>query len=225
MSEDSLRLLDVSMIFASGDAVVRVLDRVNLSVHRGEAIALVGESGTGKSTLLQIAALLERPTSGDVFINETSANDLSNRERARIRRDNIGFVYQFHNLLPEFSALENVAMPRFVRKIPRRKALDEAAELLCSIGLSERMHHATQRLSGGEKQRVAIARSIINNPRIIIADEPTGSLDPENSSAIFGLLLKLVRQNGISMLMATHNLELAKTLDSTVHIKQLRTGR
>jgi lipoprotein-releasing system ATP-binding protein len=218
VSEDSLKLLDVSMTFALGETTVNVLHDVNLSVRRGESVALVGESGIGKSTLLQISALLERPTSGDVLINGIMTRSLNNLEKTRIRSSNIGFVYQSHNLLPEFSALENVAIPQFIRGAPRGSAFGRAIELLKAVGLSDRLHHRPQMLSGGERQRVAIARALANAPKIIIADEPTGSLDPKTSFAIFSLLLDLVETGGISMLMATHNLELAERLDTVLHM-------
>jgi lipoprotein-releasing system ATP-binding protein len=221
MPGDSLRLSNVSKTFSSGDASINVLDNVNLVVRRGESVALVGESGTGKSTLLQIAALLETQTSGDVFIDGVLTNNLSDFERTKIRRNNIGFVYQFHNLLPEFSAIENVVIPQVIGGTTKNDAICIATELLCAVGLSDRLHHPSQKLSGGERQRVAVARAVANNPKLVVADEPTGSLDPNTSAIVFDLLIGLVKTRGISMIVATHNLELAKLLDSIVNIKEL----
>ena len=182
----------------------------------GEGVALVGPSGSGKSTLLQIAALLEQPTSGNVIINGLNTKGISDEERTKLRRENLGFVYQFHNLLPEFSALENVMIPQLLRKIPKKEAEQRALDLLNQVELSHRIHQSPKKLSGGEQQRVAIARALANNPTLIIADEPTGNLDPKNSEIVFDLLLNLVKKNGMSVFMATHNMDLANRLDRIV---------
>ena len=182
----------------------------------GEGVALVGPSGSGKSTLLQIAALLEQPTSGNVIINGLNTKGISDEERTKLRRENLGFVYQFHNLLPEFSALENVMIPQLLRKIPKKEAEQRALDLLNQVELSHRIHQSPKKLSGGEQQRVAIARALANNPTLIIADEPTGNLDPKNSEIVFDLLLNLVKKNGMSVFMATHNMDLATRLDRIV---------
>jgi lipoprotein-releasing system ATP-binding protein len=219
MISETLKLDNIFMSFASGETVINVLNNVNITVRKGESVALVGESGTGKSTLLQIAALLEKPSTGSIFVNEVLTNSLTDNEKTKIRRENIGFVYQFHNLLPEFSSVENVMIPQLINRISKNKAKDRAIDLLNSVGLSKRLNHPSKKLSGGERQRVAIARALANNPDIIIADEPTGNLDPMTASVIFNLFLNLTKQEGISVLMATHNLDLAKRLDSIIQIR------
>ena len=213
-----LELKNIGMKFKSGDSFIEVLKDVNFSIDVGQSVALVGPSGCGKSTLLQIAALLEQPTSGSVKINETDTKDISDEEKTKLRRENLGFVYQFHNLLPEFSALENVMIPQLLRKIPKKEAEKRAMDLLDQVELSHRLNQNPKKLSGGEQQRVAIARALANKPNIIIADEPTGNLDPKTSEIVFNLLLDLIKKNNMSVFMATHNIDLAKRLDKVVNL-------
>jgi lipoprotein-releasing system ATP-binding protein len=179
----------------------------------GEIVALVGPSGSGKSSLLHIAGLLEMPSSGDIVIDGKAASALPDRERTRIRRETIGFVYQAHHLLPEFSALENVMIPQMIAGHSRKDARVEAARLLTLLGLEDRMEHRPAQLSGGEQQRVAIARGLANKPRILLADEPTGNLDPKTASGVFEALVAIVRREGVAALIATHNLQLAARMD------------
>jgi lipoprotein-releasing system ATP-binding protein len=176
-------------------------------------VALVGQSGTGKSSLLHMAGLLEAPSSGEVFVAGAPASRLPERERTRLRRDTIGFVYQAHHLLPEFDALENVMMPQRIAGRSRLEAEKEARRLLDTMGLSQRLTHRPAQLSGGEQQRVAIARALANRPRVLLADEPTGNLDPRTASGVFESLIKLVRAEGLAALVATHNFELARKMD------------
>lgn len=211
-----LELQGINMRFPSGEGFIDVLSNVSFEIGRGESAALVGQSGAGKSTLLQIAALLEKPTSGDVLINGRSVLGLSDNEKTAVRRNNIGFVYQYHNLLPEFSALENVMIPQLMRGVAKNEALEKAKELLDAVGLSHRLDHGPKKLSGGEQQRAAIARALANDPDIIIADEPTGNLDNTTANVVFELLLNLINTKKMSILMATHNLELAKMLDKKI---------
>jgi lipoprotein-releasing system ATP-binding protein len=184
----------------------------------GEGVALVGQSGTGKSTLLQIIALLEGPTSGEVIIDGIRTSELSDDAKTKIRRKNVGFVYQFHNLLPEFTVVENVMIPCIAAGVRRNEAKDRALALLHSVGLRPRIEYSPKRLSGGEQQRVAIARALANEPNLIIADEPTGNLDPATASLVFDLFIGLVRSKNAALLMATHNLELARRLDRSLMI-------
>ncbi len=179
-------------------------------------MALVGQSGAGKSSLLHIAGLLEAPTSGDVYISGRAASNLPERERTSIRRETLGFVYQAHHLLPEFSALENVAMPRRIAGEASSAAEGEAKRLLGEVGLAERLTHRPAQLSGGEQQRVAIARALGNAPRILLADEPTGNLDPQTADSVFDMLIALVKAEGLAALIATHNYALAKKMDRTL---------
>ncbi|MDR0942225.1 MAG: ABC transporter ATP-binding protein [Holosporales bacterium] len=213
-----LELQNIGVKFKSGDSFINVLNDVNFSINKGESVSLVGPSGTGKSTLLQVSALLEKPTSGEVVVHGKRTSDLSDDERTKIRRENIGFVYQFHNLLPEFSALENVMIPSLINNTPREIAKQKALDLLDKVDMSHRANHNSKTLSGGEQQRIAIARALANDPDIIIADEPTGNLDPTNAEIIFNLFLSLVKNNGASLFMATHNIEFAKRLDRLVAI-------
>ena len=187
-----------------------------MTVAPAETVALVGPSGAGKSTLLHIAGLLEKPDSGDVVIAGQNAGRLGDDGRTLIRRDNIGFVYQFHHLLPEFSALENVVIPQSIAGLKRRAAETRARELLAMLGLSERVHHRPGKLSGGEQQRVAIARALANAPRLLLADEPTGNLDPHTAGEVFDLLLRIARRAGLAAVVATHNPDLAGRMGRTV---------
>ncbi len=216
MSSVILQLQNIGMKFQSGDFFIEVLKDVNFSINAGESVALLGQSGSGKSTLLQIAALLEHPTSGSVIINGVNIRNTSEEKRTKLRRENLGFVYQFHNLLPEFSALENVLIPQLICGVKQKDAEQRAKDLLEQVELSHRIDKSPRTLSGGEQQRVAIARALANSPNLIIADEPTGNLDPQNAEIIFDLLLEIVRNNKASVILATHNVELAKKLSRTI---------
>jgi lipoprotein-releasing system ATP-binding protein len=208
-----LSLAGLTRRYKSGEGQLTVLDGVNLDIMAGEIVGLVGPSGSGKSSLLHAAGMLERPSGGDVRIAGASGWSLGDDARTEIRRNRIGFVYQFHHLLPEFDAIHNVALPALIAGRPRKVALAEARRLLGLLGLAERIHHQPAQLSGGEQQRVAIARAMINKPLLILADEPTGNLDPDTSNVVFAALSDLVRKEGAAALIATHNLELAKYMD------------
>ena len=216
-----LRLDGVVRIFEQAGTALEVLRGVDLTVGRGEMVALVGPSGAGKSTLLQVAGLLERPTGGEVMIDGQAAGGLADLQRTQLRRSAIGFVYQFHHLLPEFTAQENVALPKIIAGMARRQAERDAAELLGRVGLSHRLTHRPARLSGGEQQRVAIARALANHPKLLLADEPTGNLDLQTADEVFELLRALVHSDGVSAVVATHNLDLARGMD---RITELRDG-
>ncbi len=190
-----------------------VFENVSLALKPGEIVALVGPSGAGKSSLLHMAGLLEAPSGGEVFVGAAAASKLPDGERTRIRRDTMGFVYQAHHLLPEFSALENVMLPQLIAGKRREAAKAEATRLLMQLGLGERLKHRPAQLSGGEQQRVAIARALANHPHVLLADEPTGNLDPHTASDVFDALMKLVRSEGLAALVATHNLQLAAKMD------------
>jgi lipoprotein-releasing system ATP-binding protein len=222
MSEPALEIRGLSRRFKSGDGELVVLDGVDLVLRPGEIVGLVGPSGSGKSSLLHAAGLLERPSGGELRVGGTEAWGLSDRERTALRLRSIGFVYQFHHLLPEFDALDNVAMPRLILGRTRDEARAEAARLLEQLGLAARLHHRPAQLSGGEQQRVAIARALANGPGVILADEPTGNLDPHTSGAVFQSLLELVRREGVGALIATHNLELTRFMDRVVRLEDGR---
>jgi lipoprotein-releasing system ATP-binding protein len=222
MSDAPLRLAGVERRFRTEAGELPVLQGADLTLAAGEIVALVAPSGTGKSTLLHLAGLLERPDAGEVFVTGAAAGTLSDDRRTALRRAAIGFVYQAHHLLPEFTAEENVAMPQVIAGRPRAEATRRARELLAGFGLSGREHHRPGRLSGGEQQRVAIARALANAPRILLADEPTGNLDVATSERVFGELLHEVRARGVAALIATHNPELARRMDRVV---TLRDGR
>jgi lipoprotein-releasing system ATP-binding protein len=217
-----LFLHGVERHYRQGDATLDILNGAELAVWAGESVALVAPSGAGKSTLLHIAGLLEHPDRGEVFIDGRGTAILPDGERTRIRRNEIGFVYQSHHLLPEFSALENVLMPQMIRGLSRTEAKKRAGELLGYLGLGERLNHRPAELSGGEQQRVAIARAVANAPRILLADEPTGNLDVHTSDHVFNALMQLVRASGVATIIATHNMELAGRMDRRV---TLREGR
>ncbi|WIM13989.1 ABC transporter ATP-binding protein [Enhydrobacter sp.] len=221
MSEGAglLSLHGIVRTFIQGDRRLEVLRGVTLDLHAGEIVALVGQSGSGKSTLLHIAGLLERPDAGDVIIDGRSVQGFADGPRTALRRKFLGFVYQYHHLLPEFSALENVMLPQMLNGLPRSQARLRAAELLAMVQLNDRADHRPGRLSGGEQQRVAIARAVANAPRVLLADEPTGNLDSGTSDTVFRQLLTLVRETGMGALIATHNPELAARMDRTVHLK------
>ena len=218
MSE-ALGLADIGMIYNPGTpGAVTVLDGASLSLAEGEVVALVAPSGAGKSTLLHIAGLLDTPTRGTVRLSGQAVAGLGDRARTRLRRDTVGFIYQFHHLLPEFSALENVALPQRAAGTARAEAAARAGELLGSVGLAARLDHRPAELSGGEQQRVAVARALANRPARLLADEPTGNLDPETSARVFELLLDRVRDTGLAALIATHNPELAARMDRVLRL-------
>jgi lipoprotein-releasing system ATP-binding protein len=214
-----LELRNVSRSFKDAGGTLTVLQDINLSLKAGQVTALVGPSGAGKSTLLHIAGLLEAPTSGHVFFRGQDCGDASDWERTLIRRDGIGFVYQFHHLLPEFSALENVMMPQLIAGLSKSEARERARQLLNLVGLSERETHRPAKLSGGEQQRVAIVRSIANVPSVLLADEPTGNLDPHTAEEVFHQLRRIISATGIAALIATHNHELASSMDRVVELR------
>jgi lipoprotein-releasing system ATP-binding protein len=205
--------------YHQGESTLEILDGADFAVWPGQSVALIGPSGAGKSTLLHIAGLLEHPDAGEVFVDGLPASGLSDSERTRIRRNEIGFVYQFHHLLGEFSALENVMLPQMIRGLTRAEATRRAVELLSYLGLKDRVQHRPAELSGGEQQRVAIARAVANAPRILLADEPTGNLDPRTSDHVFGTLTQLVRASGLAAIVATHNMDLAKRMDRRVTLR------
>jgi lipoprotein-releasing system ATP-binding protein len=222
MSNDSspiIYLHDINRTYHQGDNTLTILNRAELAVWSGQSVALVAPSGAGKSTLLHIAGMLEHPDSGEVYINEMPTSGLNDAERTRIRRTDIGFVYQAHRLLPEFTALENVMLPQMVRGLSKREARSRASDLLAYLGLKDRVTHRPSELSGGEQQRVAIARAVANAPRVLLADEPTGNLDPHTAEHVFGALTQLVRATGLAAIIATHNLDLAARMDRRVTIK------
>ena len=218
----ALELRDVRRVFRLAGTELRVLNGVNLVLRPGEIVALVGPSGAGKSTLLHIAGLLERPDGGAVLIGGENCGNLPDERRTLLRRSETGFVYQFHHLLPEFSALENVMLPQMIAGVTRRRARGKAAELLDHVGLGPRAGHRPARLSGGEQQRVAIVRALANDPRILLADEPTGNLDHATGDDVLRTLLDLVRHTGLAALIATHNLELARRFDRIVALEDGR---
>ncbi len=222
MSDTALRLDRVTRTFKEGEGTLEIFRDVSFAIQPGELVALVGPSGAGKSSLLHIAGLLEAPSSGEVIIGNQSASSLPDAERTRLRRDTIGFIYQAHHLLPEFDALENVILPQLIAGKPRKPAEQEAKRLLTALGLGERLDHRPSQLSGGEQQRVAIARAVANHPKILLADEPTGNLDPRTSGGVFDALLALVRNEGVAALVATHNYDLAGRMDRTLVLDQGR---
>jgi len=214
-----LSLREIKRTFVQGDRRLEVLRGVSLDLRPGEIVALVGQSGSGKSTLLHVAGLLEQPDSGDVVLDGKAAGPLGDRGRTALRRRFLGFVYQYHHLLPEFSAIENVMLPQMLNGLSRSEARVRAADLLAMVRLKERGDHRPGRLSGGEQQRVAIARAVANTPRVLLADEPTGNLDSATADIVFRQLLVLVRETGMAALIATHNPELAERMDRTVTLK------
>jgi lipoprotein-releasing system ATP-binding protein len=218
----ALRLDKVARVYAEGTGSLEVFSNVSLAIKQGEVVALVGQSGAGKSSLLHMAGLLEAPSSGDVIIAGAAAASLPDSERTRLRRDTIGFVYQAHHLLPEFSALENVILPQLIAGKSKAVADTEARRLLDLMGLSQRLTHRPAQLSGGEQQRVAIARALANHPRVLLADEPTGNLDPRTAAGVFDALIAIVREEGTAALVATHNLELAARMDRALVLHEGR---
>jgi len=217
---DVLRLTDIQKSYNAGRPnEVAVLKGANLNIARGEVVALVAPSGAGKSTLLHISGLLDAPDTGSVEINGVDMTQLSDRRRTQARRRDAGFVYQFHHLLPEFSALENVTLPQLANGVGLAAAADRAMGLLSMVGLKDRASHRPAELSGGEQQRVAFCRAVANGPSLLLADEPTGNLDPATSDTVFGALTDLVRNDGLSALIATHNFDLARQMDRIVKLE------
>ena len=218
-SQALLELRDVRRGYHQGESRLDVLNGASLSVRAGEMKALVGPSGSGKSTLLNIAGLLEQPDSGTVFIDGIESTRLRSAKRTLLRRQHIGFVFQFHRLLPEFSALENVMIPQMLAGLDKFEASDRAAQLLAMVGLQDRVDHRPGLLSGGEQQRVAIARAVANAPRVLLADEPTGNLDPDTAKDVFGHLAAITRATRTAALVVTHNQQLALNMDSILTIE------
>jgi lipoprotein-releasing system ATP-binding protein len=222
MSDAALELAGITRAFEDAGGRLEVLKGVDLRVSGGEIIALVGPSGSGKSTLLHIAGLLERAGGGTIHLAGHDASTANDAERTRLRREHLGFVYQFHHLLPEFSALENIVLPMMMAGTPRAEAEERAGELLGRVGLSARARHRPAQLSGGEQQRVAIARALANAPALLLADEPTGNLDPGTAEQVFRVLLEVVKGTGRAALIATHNPALAARMDRTVTLSDGR---
>jgi lipoprotein-releasing system ATP-binding protein len=219
MSEPVCRLAKIGKTYYQGRKSLDVLRSIDLEMREGEIVALVGPSGAGKSTLLHIAGLLERPDRGEVFISDEACGQMGDESRTKIRRNNIGFVYQYHHLLPEFSAAENIMIPQIVAGLSRKEARARASELLNWLGLKDRADHRPGRLSGGEQQRVAIARALANTPKVLLADEPTGNLDAHTADDVFAILLKLARNAGLAAIVATHNPSLASRMDRIVRLE------
>ncbi len=217
-----LKLDAITRRYREGEGQLEVFSGLDLSLKAGEIVALVGQSGAGKSSLLHIAGLLEAPTSGEIYVEGVAASRLPDSERTAIRRTAIGFVYQAHHLLPEFDALENVVLPQMIAGASRAQAAKEAERLLTVLGLGKRLTHRPSQLSGGEQQRVAIARALANRPRILLADEPTGNLDPKTAGGVFEALIAITRAQGLAALIATHNFELAARMDRAFLLHQGR---
>jgi lipoprotein-releasing system ATP-binding protein len=218
-NQPALHLSQVERRYPQGDTFLEVLRGAELAIWPGEIVALIAPSGTGKSTLLHVAGLLEKPDDGEVYVGGKPTSHMSDKERTRVRREELGFVYQFHHLLPELSALENVVMPQLIRGLPKAEAEDRASQILTFLGLGRRLKHRPGELSGGEQQRVAIARAVANAPRLLLADEPTGNLDPHTSDRVFQTLVAIVRASRLAALIATHNMDLAARMDRRVTIR------
>ena len=218
MGQPVLRLDNLVRVFHQAEREIRVLDGASIDLWPGEAVALVGPSGAGKSTLLHVTGLLETPNSGRVIVDGRDCSGLDDEARTRVRRMDMGFVYQFHQLLPEFSAAENVAMPLLIQGVSRVAATARAKSLLSEMGLDKRLDHRPAQLSGGEQQRTAICRALATRPKLLLADEPTGNLDPETSEYVFSGLLELITTTGVAALIATHNMELAKRMHRVLRL-------
>ncbi|PKG58083.1 lipoprotein-releasing system ATP-binding protein LolD [Shewanella sp. Choline-02u-19] len=218
-SELLLKVSNVSKRYNDGSVETQVLHSVDLEVYKGEQLAIVGSSGSGKSTLLHIMGTLDRPTSGNVTMLDEDLYQLSNKRQAQVRNNNIGFIYQFHHLLPEFSALENVSMPALIQGKTRKEVEGKATALLERVGLGHRLAHTPAELSGGERQRVAIARALINDPKLVLADEPTGNLDANSGEAVYELITELAAQLGTAFVVVTHDQQLAARMDRQLHMK------
>jgi len=219
MSNAVLELRGIRQSFKQVVGRLDVIVDANLQINAGEMVALIGPSGSGKSTLLHITGLLEKAVAGDVVIKGQSTSQMGDAERTALRRNSMGFVYQYHHLLPEFSALENVVLPQMIAGKSRAAAKPSAAQLLTKVGLGQRLDHRPAKLSGGEQQRVALARALANQPSILLADEPTGNLDIHTADGVFDLLMSLVRDSGVAAMIATHNIDLAKKMDRIVTIR------
>jgi lipoprotein-releasing system ATP-binding protein len=215
-----LQLISLERTYVQGDRALQVLRGASAEIYEGEAVALVGPSGSGKSSLLHVAGLLEKPGGGSVLLNGVDCTTLSDRERTGARRTQIGFVYQFHNLLPEFTAVENVMMPQMLAGVRKREAKARALQLLSNFGLYERATHRPSELSGGEQQRVAIARAVANGPSVLLADEPTGNLDPNTADRVFEELVFFIKATGVAALIATHNFDLASRMDRVIQLNE-----
>lgn len=220
--ETVLELKQVCKSFRQGPQKLDVLTGVDFEIKSGEIVALIGPSGSGKSTLLQIAGLLETPSGGEIYLNRQNCSKLGDGLRTLLRRDFLGFVYQYHNLLPDFSAAENVMLPQLIAGRKAKAAKERAEWLLNRLNLGDRLKHRPAEMSGGEQQRVAIARALANAPKLLLADEPTGNLDPKTSDVVFAELLNIVRETGLSALIATHNMELASAMDRKVRLEDGR---
>ncbi len=217
--EPILKLTDLRRTFGSGEREIRVLAGATAALYPGQAVALVGPSGAGKSTLLHVAGLLETPDAGQVVVQGRDCAKMNDEERTRVRRSEMGFVYQFHQLLPEFSALENVVIPQLIRGRSRKAAELRATELLSGLGLASRLDHRPAELSGGEQQRTAICRALANSPKLLLADEPTGNLDPSTAEHVFKELVSLIESTGVAALIATHNMDLAARMHRTLRLE------
>ena len=214
-----LELKNVYRSFKQGSQNIQVLHGVNLDIEKGEIVALIGPSGSGKSTMLQLAGLLEKPTKGDIYLEGQKMSALNDGVRTSLRRDYLGFVYQYHNLLADFDAVENVMLPQLIAGVRTKDAEDKAKWLLKKMGLEKRFKHRPAEMSGGEQQRVAIARALANTPKLLLADEPTGNLDPNTAENVFTSLLAIVKETGLSALIATHNFDLADRMDRKVRLE------
>lgn len=220
MSDLLLETKNLSKHFSEGELRVDVLKGIDFSINKNESVAIIGASGSGKSTLLHLLGGLDIPDEGEIVINDEDISKLNDEQRGEMRNKHLGFIYQFHHLLPEFSALENVAMPLLIRRSNEKEAFDKANTLLEKVGLAKRVQHRPGELSGGERQRAAIARALVTEPACILADEPTGNLDEKTADQVFELILELNQSLGTSLIMVTHNLELSKRVDRVVELKE-----